>query len=270
MTENLFFDSSGRPVDPNQLPFDSLCLARGVFETILFVGGKPAFQREHEDRLRASCRALSIATADEVKAIMHAAAASLAASCLPRLRVRVSIFAADTENRAAGVVTASPAPAAPASVRLGISRTPRFAGDFLAGHKTAAYLANLAVRQGALAAGNYDDLIIDTEGNVAETSTANVFFSLAGHLVTPSLGCILPGIVRNWVLLKSRECGIPADERRIRFDELPQCEAAFITNSIIGLVAVSRIGGSEMTAAAQFPWFQALDSSYNAVLSALA
>ncbi len=56
---------------------------------------------------------------------------------------------------------------------------------------------------------------------VEEVGAMNIFFKIAGRLITPPLGgSILPGVVRNSVLALLRDWGIPVEERRISIDEV--------------------------------------------------
>lgn len=56
---------------------------------------------------------------------------------------------------------------------------------------------------------------------IEEVGAMNIFFKIAGKVITPPLGgSILPGIVRDSALTLLREWGLPTEERRIEIDEL--------------------------------------------------
>ncbi len=56
---------------------------------------------------------------------------------------------------------------------------------------------------------------------IEEVGAMNIFFKIAGEVITPPLGgSILPGIVRDSVLTLLREWGVPTTERPIEIDEL--------------------------------------------------
>lgn len=257
-----FVDAAGRPIEPSALPFDSLCLANGVFETALFLEGRGALWPRHEKRLAASCEALSIASRGEAAAIMQAAARLVSAESPARARVRVTVFAGADDSGPAGVVKIAEAAAAPEGVTLLVSPLVRYAKDALAPHKTVGYLFNSLVRQRARAEGAYDAVVVDSDGNVAETSAANIFLCADGRIVTPAEGCILPGIVRGWLLESARGMSIKVEEARVSAEALSRCEAAFITNSIIGLVPVASIAGRALADVARFEWFTRLAEAY--------
>ncbi len=87
------YGPDGEPVVIDALPFDALCLGRGLFETVLLIGGGLVLEREHLARLMASCGALSICDPSAVKPVWEAAARRACASGLERARLRVAVFA---------------------------------------------------------------------------------------------------------------------------------------------------------------------------------
>ena len=60
---------------------------------------------------------------------------------------------------------------------------------------------------------------------IEEVGAMNIFFKIAGKIVTPALsGSILPGITRNSVLELCRSWGYPVEERKISADELIEAQ----------------------------------------------
>ncbi|MDI9419646.1 MAG: branched-chain amino acid aminotransferase [Firmicutes bacterium] len=58
---------------------------------------------------------------------------------------------------------------------------------------------------------------------VEEVGTMNVFFNIGGRLITPDLsGSILPGVTRDSILQLLRSWRVPAEERRLRIEEIFQ------------------------------------------------
>jgi branched-chain amino acid aminotransferase len=90
--------------------------------------------------------------------------------------------------------------------------------------KTAAnYAASLL--PGALSKAQGFDQVLWLDGNehryVEEVGAMNIFFKIAGRVITPPLGgSILPGVVRDSALTLLRDWGIPVDEQRIDIDEV--------------------------------------------------
>ena len=60
---------------------------------------------------------------------------------------------------------------------------------------------------------------------IEEVGAMNIFFKIAGKVVTPSLsGSILPGITRNSVIQLCKNWGYEVEERKISVDELLEAQ----------------------------------------------
>ena len=85
------------------------------------------------------------------------------------------------------------------------------------------YAASLIAQQKAHDAGYSQVLWLDgvERKYIEEVGAMNIFFKIAGKVVTPSLnGSILPGITRNSVLQLCRDWGYDVEERKISAQEL--------------------------------------------------
>ena len=90
------------------------------------------------------------------------------------------------------------------------------------------YAASLIAQQKAHDAGFSQVLWLDgvERKYIEEVGAMNIFFKIAGKVVTPSLnGSILPGITRNSVLQLCRDWGYEVEERKISADELLEAQA---------------------------------------------
>lgn len=97
----------------------------------------------------------------------------------------------------------------------------------------------------ALKAGVDDAVMLTTGGLVAESSIANIFWKRGEKIYTPSEACdILPGITRNSLLelLKDEE-DYRVEEGEYDVKDLQHADAVWLTNSVMGIVAVSEING---------------------------
>lgn len=85
-----------------------------------------------------------------------------------------------------------------------------------------------------------DVLLLNTEGNICEASSSNIFLSAGNTLLTPSLdqGCIA-GIMRNEILQIAKSMGMKIVEASVKTSELEMAEEIFMTNSIVGIQWVS-------------------------------
>ena len=89
------------------------------------------------------------------------------------------------------------------------------------------YAASLIAQQKAHDAGFSQVLWLDgvERKYIEEVGAMNIFFKIAGKVVTPSLnGSILPGITRDSVLQLCREWGYEVEERRISAEELLEAQ----------------------------------------------
>ena len=90
--------------------------------------------------------------------------------------------------------------------------------------KTAAnYAASLLPGSQSRAQGFDQVLWLDSNEHryVEEVGAMNIFFKIAGRVLTPPLGgSILPGVVRDSALTLMRDWGMPVEERRIGIDEV--------------------------------------------------
>ena len=90
------------------------------------------------------------------------------------------------------------------------------------------YAASLIAQQKAHDAGYSQVLWLDgvERKYIEEVGAMNIFFKIAGKIVTPSLnGSILPGITRNSVLQLCRDWGYEVEERKISADALLEAQA---------------------------------------------
>lgn len=85
------------------------------------------------------------------------------------------------------------------------------------------YAASLLAAQEANKKGFTQVLWLDgvEQKYVEEVGTMNIFFKIAGEVITPSLdGSILPGITRDSVIKVLKEWNVPVSERKISIDEV--------------------------------------------------
>jgi branched-subunit amino acid aminotransferase/4-amino-4-deoxychorismate lyase len=94
--------------------------------------------------------------------------------------------------------------------------------------------------QAARRKGFDDALLVAPDGQIAETSIANIGFVRAGHVVWPT-GPALQGISWQLIDLALVAAGTPATTERIRVDDKGGYDGAFLTSSL-GVAPVGRIG----------------------------
>jgi 4-amino-4-deoxychorismate lyase len=110
--------------------------------------------------------------------------------------------------------------------------------------KSLNYLENILAKREALSSG-YDEAIFLNERNeLAEATVSNIFFIKGKVVCTPSIECgLLEGIIRGVIFQIVNESGLEFREGRYGLEELKDNDGVFLTNSLIGAIAVSSIDG---------------------------
>jgi len=94
--------------------------------------------------------------------------------------------------------------------------------------------------------GYSDSLMLDHEGNVAETTGANIFFKdKNGDLHTPIPDSFLDGITRRTAIEIAKSKNINVNERKISPDELSNFVGCFLTGTAAEITPVSKISNHE-------------------------
>lgn len=237
------------------IPYDDrgLLLGDGLFETVLALDGKLVGLAAHLDRMAAGCAVMGLPPLDRPLAerLMEQALAGVAA---PRAAVRLTLTAGsggrgldrpDTpEPRLFASASVSPLPPGPA--RLITSSVRRNEGSPAARLKTLAYLDSVLARREARERGGDEALMLNSSGEAACAAAANVFWVSQGQLFTPALECgVLAGTMRARVLAAAGRLGVAVAEVHAPVEALRGAEAIFLTNSLMGVRAVSRLDEME-------------------------
>lgn len=228
-------------------------LGHGLFETILFRGGRPMAWEAHMARLAAGCAVIGLGAPDG-RACEDAAQTALAALDDPsgRAAVRLS-WSGGPGGRGLDPPTtpepqlsaiASAAPESRAPLTLITSTVRRNEGSPVSRIKSLSYLDNVLARREARSACADEALMLNNRGELASAASANLFWQTGGTVFTPALDCgVLAGTVRAMVLdrLQVQEVAAPPDA-------LAGADGAFLANSIIGVRAVSALDGRALSA----------------------
>jgi branched-chain amino acid aminotransferase len=115
------------------------------------------------------------------------------------------------------------------------------------GIKCGSYAENIMALHEAREAGVDEVIFLNSVGDVAECATANLFIVKDGELFTPGLesGC-LPGVTRELVMKAARVQGMNVSEGTVSLADLLDADEVFLTNTQIGVQAVSSIGDLEL------------------------
>jgi len=113
------------------------------------------------------------------------------------------------------------------------------AGDVLSSFKTTSKILNVLARAEAEERGADEALLLNTNGEVAETTSGNLFWIYQDKICTVPTGRgVLPGITRAVVLEICQSLGLEASKRVIKPEHLRNAEGIFVTQSALGIVPV--------------------------------
>lgn len=86
-------------------------------------------------------------------------------------------------------------------------------------------------------------LMLDIDGNIAESSGANFFFVSKGRLCTSTERNVLAGITRENLIKLAHDLGIPVVEANFTVYDVATADEALLTTTPHGIIPVSRING---------------------------
>ena len=226
----------------------------GLFETMRVVNGVPFLLDRHLRRLCDSCRDLHFGDCIEPGALADGAGRLIRANGVGDGRLRITV------SRGGGVTGLEARPAAPPTVfmqahamdlppldgsppvTLAVSPYRINERSPVVRHKSLSYLANLMALTEARRRGADQVIFLNSQGRLAEGAISNLFLVHAGVVLTPEVSCgLLPGITREVVLELCGQVNIPAREGAWGLEALDAADEVFCTNSLRGIVPVSRI-----------------------------
>ncbi len=267
------------PRSSPQVPVDDVGFRYGLtcFETMLARHGRVFRLKQHIERLSESLRLFRSELPTEV-ALERAIAETLAANELTDAAVRVSVSPGvglrpvlPASGPARVMITADPIGDRRPRGRLWICESVRLDSTRpWRGAKVGQFAPYLLARLEAEDQGADDGVLLNERSHLVEASTANLFLSLHGALITPPLDDgPLPGVTRACVIELASIRGIPVREASLSVDSLHDADAAFLTSSVAGLVAVESVswrsaaGPQEWQPSGATPWISRLHSGYD-------
>jgi branched-chain amino acid aminotransferase len=241
-------EASAAHIDPADR---GLLLADGLFETLRAYDGRPFRLEAHLARLAAGAAVLGmpLPRASEIAA---AANAVLQANELGSGSLRITMtrgrgprgLLPPTGPEPTLMITAAPLPSLPDAMSARVVGLRRNEHSPLSRLKSLAYLDNILALREADAAGCAEAILLNTAGRIACGSRSNLFLVLEGVLATaPVSEGVLPGIARQTVLELAEQHGLLAKEVALPASALAEASEAFLTNSLIEVIALDRVDG---------------------------
>ncbi len=235
--------------------FDSgLMQGIGLFETMRAYDGRVFRLERHLDRLTGSARKLGWSVLPDPEELRENIEQVVGASEHEDARVRLTVTTGNlrpTERETPEltvIATASPGAKYPdecytKGVTVLVPGYRQGCNDPAAGHKTTSYFSRLAALREAHAHGAFEALWFNYDGKLAEGSISSVFIVQNERLLTPLLDTpVLPGITRATVIELAVEHDIPIREQELTHEDLVEADEVFLTNSLMELIPVVRVG----------------------------
>ncbi len=241
----------------------------GLIETMRYEDGGVFLLNEHLRRLSSACRALGLRPPSP-RVVRGAIGRLVRKSPLNRSRLRLIWSCEGGAMRL--VLTSFPLTVPPASgYKVMLERRRRFKITPLSSFKTTRRAFYEALYTRARHRGFDEALFFNTRGALVEGTRTNVFLVVNACLVTPALSCgCLPGVTRKAVLRLARRLKIPVKETALSLKDLSRCEEAFVTNAVIGILPVCRIGPRDVPGVSPGPVTRRLLTSYGKAVEAKA
>ncbi|WP_047046686.1 aminodeoxychorismate lyase [Vibrio mexicanus] len=228
----------------------------GCFTTLMTEEGKPLLWMMHQERIEACLNVLGIEHPDWSLLLQWIEQAALPSG---KAGVKVHI------SRGEGGRGYSPTQVGPSNVtistfalpeqysawrkegvKLGVSQVKLGLNPILAGHKHNNRLEQVLAKADIEKQSLVDGIVLDINGNVIESTIANIFWVIGDTLYTPDLTLSgVAGVARRSVLEVAEKTSQAVEVGQYRLEALMKADEVFICNSLMGIVPVTRIADQE-------------------------
>ena len=116
----------------------------------------------------------------------------------------------------------------------------------LAGHKTLNYLYYLLAGRWARESGGDEAVILNPDGSVSETNTANILVMRGKEVLKTVSPHVLPGVMEKSVCRYLQQKGYQIREEKIQPEDLFSADGILLTNSLMGVVPALSLNGNKL------------------------
>jgi len=244
----------------------------GLFETLRVYGGTPYALEQHVDRLLRGCEFLRITMPYNLSELKALAQELIRRNQMPESILRLQLsrgagrrgYAPHGDESPLLVMTLSDAPVVdksnPARWRLITSSLRLPMRDPLSAFKTCSKLVHVLASDEAQRRNAQDALLLNTDEDAAETTSANLFWIKNGNFCTPPLTSgALPGVTRALVISLCLQLGVGYCECRVTPKDLLRADGVFLTQSVREIVEVTHLDDIPLP---RSPWVKLLSDAY--------
>lgn len=243
---------NGRPVSYAEAKvsvFDnSLLYAEGLFETLLAIDDRLIFPNEHLSRLYRGARVigLKIPVKRDVLKQWMLKTIKLHPTPIKKLRLTVTSGVAARWTGVQGkpqiILSASPHEMPIKPFKLHVAQYRVDQNSVFRRIKTISYAAHAAALKRAKQKGADDALLLNEKNEIAEVTSANIFWVKKNRIYTTpiSAGC-LQGVTRAAAIREAARAGHEVTIKHQSLDGLLQADEIFISSSLKLIIGVSQI-----------------------------
>ena len=242
---------NGEPAELISATDRGVAYGDGLFETVAVRDGAPELWREHLVRLAEGCGRLAIPCPEEIEAEARGLCDGVERGVLKIIVTRGvggRGYRPPEHPAPTRLLSIHPWPDYPGEwwrdgVTVRLCDTPLGANPRLAGIKHLNRLEQVLARAEWSDPAIAEGLMRDGDGRVIEGVMSNLFVVRDGGLLTPTLDrCGVAGVVRGAVMKMAASLGITCVEGEVREETLNRADELFLTNSVIGIWPVARLG----------------------------
>ena len=250
---------NGQSTDTHSVRDRGLAYGDGLFETVAIKQGQPLLWDLHWNRLTSGCARLKIACPSEdlllseFRHVLNQVEPAEQEQCVVKVIITRGVgtrgYRINENANITRIIMHNSWPDYPSEnfrdgVDCIICDTRLSSQPLLAGIKHLNRLEQVLARMEWHADHIAEGIMLDQLDHVIEGTMSNVFFVTAtAGLVTPILSnCGIEGVQRNNVINIAQQLEIPVSETEISSGQLHEYTEAFLTNSLIGIWPVRKIG----------------------------
>ena len=248
----------------------------GLFEGVRVHAGKPFRWERHMERLRRGAEFLRLRLPFAREQMRQFAGQLIAENRMPESLLRLHLsrgvglrgYSPKGADSPSLVMSLHPAPMPdprhPQQWHLTTSSFRLPAGEPLANFKTANKLAQILARAEAESRGGMEALLCNTDGEIVEGASSNLFWIDRETICTPPLASgILSGVTRAVVLELCDHLGLPTREAGISPEALRETQGVFVSLCSWGVVEAITLDGTPLN---QSPHVATVRAAYTKLL----
>ncbi len=236
-------------------PSSGLFYGRGLFETMRSYNGKIIYLSKHLERLRSAAGLVNLKLSYPAAKLKKIIKEALHLSFFKDAYVKLILW---KNGKAAEIALFVKNYKPPLGIKYkkgfsaAVSGFRQDGNSLLSRVKSLSRLMLELAKDEAKAKGFDEALLLNTEGYIAEGTRSNIFFVKNKVIFTPSLDCgCLNGITRNVIFDFAKKERLKIAEGKFILQDLYEADEAFLTNSLIGVMPLARVGNYKIAKGAR-------------------